>query len=202
MTNIDHVQIQCKSLAPEYELLGETFASSADVMVAQVDADKHKELASRFGVSGFPTLKWVAKGTSFDKAEDVNSARTAEEMLKYINDKTGLSKKLKGAAPSSVTEISPANVEALTSGQKSKAFIGFFAPWYVFPPAHFSAIPLTSCTSYRSNIVPLFFVAFFFSFFSFFLAPTHLKVWSRKSSLLLKFSDLFFIERSRFSLFS
>lgn len=28
----------------------------------QVDADKHRELGTRFGVSGFPTIKWFTRG--------------------------------------------------------------------------------------------------------------------------------------------
>lgn len=32
------------------------------VVVAKVDADKHRDLAQRFGVSGFPTLKFFASG--------------------------------------------------------------------------------------------------------------------------------------------
>jgi hypothetical protein len=31
--------------------------------LAQVDADKHRSLGTRFGVSGFPTLKWFPAQT-------------------------------------------------------------------------------------------------------------------------------------------
>jgi len=53
----------CKSLAPEYEIVGEVFAKEKSVLIAKVDADQHKELAARFDVHGYPTLKFFPKGT-------------------------------------------------------------------------------------------------------------------------------------------
>jgi hypothetical protein len=51
-------------LAPDYEIVGDAFAGSKDVVIAKVDADKHRELGSRFGVQGFPTLKYFPKGST------------------------------------------------------------------------------------------------------------------------------------------
>ena len=53
----------CKALAPTYEKLGSAFAK-ADVIIAKVDADAEKTLGSRFGVSGYPTLKYFPKGST------------------------------------------------------------------------------------------------------------------------------------------
>lgn len=119
----------CKNLAPEYERLGETFANADDVVIAQVDADKHKKLASRFDVKGFPTLKWVQKGSSFDKAEEPQAERTAEGLLKFVNEKTGMAKKLKGERPTAATQITADSFKSITSSADKVAFIGFFAPW-------------------------------------------------------------------------
>lgn len=54
----------CKSLAPTYETLGEAFAKADEVVIAKVDADGQKDLGSRFGISGFPTIKYFAKGST------------------------------------------------------------------------------------------------------------------------------------------
>lgn len=54
----------CKNLAPTYDTLAEAMASRKDeVVIAKVDADKHRDLGSRFGVQGYPTLKWFPKGS-------------------------------------------------------------------------------------------------------------------------------------------
>lgn len=54
----------CKRLVPEYQKLGEAIASDPKlrgrVLIAKVDADAHRSLGEKFGVRGFPTLKWVS----------------------------------------------------------------------------------------------------------------------------------------------
>jgi len=47
-----------------YEQLGEGFTGNRDVVIASVDADAHRTLGSRFGVTGFPTIKFFPKGTT------------------------------------------------------------------------------------------------------------------------------------------
>jgi len=53
----------CKTLAPEYAAAAATLkANNPSVPLAKVDATENKELGSRFGVQGFPTLKWFVNG--------------------------------------------------------------------------------------------------------------------------------------------
>ena len=54
----------CKRLAPAYEQVGDAFANEKGVLIAKVDADGDRELGSRFGVRGFPTLKFFPKGST------------------------------------------------------------------------------------------------------------------------------------------
>ena len=57
----------CKSLAPEYEKAAEVLKQSdPPVYLGAVDATEQTDLASRFDVSGYPTLKFFKKGTSVD----------------------------------------------------------------------------------------------------------------------------------------
>lgn len=51
----------CKKLAPDYEKAAESLAGEDSVVVAKVDADKFRSLGERFGVTGFPTLKFFPK---------------------------------------------------------------------------------------------------------------------------------------------
>ena len=54
----------CKRLAPAYEEVGEAFNDVEEVIVAKVDADADRTLGGRFGVRGFPTLKFFPKGST------------------------------------------------------------------------------------------------------------------------------------------
>lgn len=65
-----------------------------------------------------------------DKAEDVTAGRTAEDLLKYVNKKTGFSKKLK-AAESSVSTLTDETFKSVALSKSNAALVGFFAPWYV-----------------------------------------------------------------------
>ena len=54
----------CKRLAPAYEEVGKAYDSSDEVVIAKVDCDAEKSLAKRFGVTGYPTLKFFPKGST------------------------------------------------------------------------------------------------------------------------------------------
>ncbi len=47
-----------------YEEVGAAFQGEDSVVIAKVDADKERDLGSRFGVKGFPTLKFFPKGST------------------------------------------------------------------------------------------------------------------------------------------
>jgi protein disulfide-isomerase A6 len=51
----------CKALAPEYEQVAKSFKGESSVVIANLDADAEKAMASRFGITGFPTLKVCAR---------------------------------------------------------------------------------------------------------------------------------------------
>lgn len=85
----------CKTLAPEYEKLGKAFAGDSEVLIAEVDATEYGELATRFDVNGYPTLKYFPAGSA--EPEAYEGERTAEGMLGFINSKAGTSRRLDGS---------------------------------------------------------------------------------------------------------
>ena len=117
----------CKNLAPVWEELATNFEFAKDkVTIAKVDADAEKELGRRFGVQGFPTLKWF-DGKS-DSPEDYKSGRDLESLTTFITDKTGLKAKTKKAAPSAVEMLTDTTFKQLI-GQDKDALVAFTAPW-------------------------------------------------------------------------
>jgi len=120
----------CKHLAPEYEQVGQAFANSKDIVIAKVDADKHKDLGGRFGVRGFPTLKFFPKGIAANKEpEDYNGGRTADDIINFINGRAGSNIKLGGKAGTSVTVLTDENFEKIVNDPSKNVLVEFYAPW-------------------------------------------------------------------------
>lgn len=116
----------CKNLAPIYEELGAKFASEGKVSIAKVDADEHKDLGRRFGVQGFPTLKWF-DGKS-DKPEDYNGGRDLDSLTSFVSEKTGIKVKAKKTAPSAVTMLTDSTFNKEIGSDKD-VLVAFTAPW-------------------------------------------------------------------------
>lgn len=65
----------CKQFAPEYEKIASTLKDNdPPIAVAKIDATSASMLASRFDVSGYPTIKILKKG----QAVDYEGSRTQE----------------------------------------------------------------------------------------------------------------------------
>ncbi|CAN1352984.1 Probable protein disulfide-isomerase A6 [Linum perenne] len=73
-----------------YEKVATAFKSENDVVIANLDADKYKDLAEKYGVSGFPTLKFFPKGNK--AGEDYDGGRDLEDFVTFINEKCGTSR--------------------------------------------------------------------------------------------------------------
>lgn len=84
----------CKSLAPIYEKVATAFKLEEDVVIANVDADKHRDLGEKYGVSGFPTLKFFPKSNK--AGEDYDGGRDLDDFVAFINEKSGTSRDGKG----------------------------------------------------------------------------------------------------------
>jgi protein disulfide-isomerase A6 len=117
----------CKNLAPVYDELANVFQHASDkVSVAKVDADNHKSLGKRFGISGFPTLKWF-DGKS-DKPTDYTGGRDLESLTKFITEKTSLKPKVKGKLPSQVVYLDNQSFKEKV-GKDQDVLVAFTAPW-------------------------------------------------------------------------
>jgi len=76
----------CKALEPEWN---EAAASlKGMIKMAKVDADTEKSLGSRFGVQGFPTIKYFNYGLpkSASDAKSFEGGRNAKAITDFAND--------------------------------------------------------------------------------------------------------------------
>ncbi len=116
----------CKNLAPVYEDLAQAFSFSDNVQIAKVDADAEKSLGKRFGVQGFPTLKFF-DGKS-DEPIDYSGGRDLDSLSAFITEKTGVRPRRKQAPPSDVVMLTDETFPT-TVGTDKSVLIAFTAPW-------------------------------------------------------------------------
>jgi len=115
----------CKKLAPIFEELAVAF-EGADIQIAKVDADAERSLGKRFGIQGYPTLKfWDGKSK---EPEEYKSKRDLESLTAFITEKTGAGLKKKTELPSAVTMLTDTSFVESVGGDKN-VLVAFTAPW-------------------------------------------------------------------------
>lgn len=73
----------CQRLAPEWAALATTV--KGEVKVAKVDATQNKETAARFGINGYPTIKFFPAGSKDDSsAVDYDGPRSESGMADWL----------------------------------------------------------------------------------------------------------------------
>ena len=71
----------CKKLAPEYAAAAKKLMeNNPPIRIAKVDATANKNLASKFGVSGYPTMKYFINKSPID----YNGGRTEDTIVQWV----------------------------------------------------------------------------------------------------------------------
>ncbi|KAG0329900.1 hypothetical protein BGZ99_010011 [Dissophora globulifera] len=111
-----------------YEELGKAFEGKDDkVLIVKVDADSERELGTRYGVKGFPTLKWFPNGVDGD-AEDYNGGRDLDSLSSFVTKKSGVKSSIVKTIPA-VTVLTDASFESEVLKSGKSALVEFYAPW-------------------------------------------------------------------------
>ncbi|XP_065708101.1 protein disulfide-isomerase [Patagioenas fasciata] len=106
----------CKALAPEYaKAAAKLRAEGSEIRLAKVDATEEAELAQRFGVRGYPTIKFFRNG---DQAapKEYTAGREADDIVSWLKKRTG---------PAATTLADAAAAETLVESG-DVVVIGFF----------------------------------------------------------------------------
>jgi len=117
----------CKKLAPEYEIVGDAFSKTPEVVIAKVDCDKHKALKDRFSIRGYPSLRFFPKGST--TPQEYSGGRDAGDIIEYINNKVGTRAKIPGKTPSEVVVLNPENFNSIVLDGSKDVLVEFYAPW-------------------------------------------------------------------------
>ncbi|KAI1005746.1 Protein disulfide-isomerase [Podosphaera aphanis] len=117
----------CKALAPVWEQLAQDFAfDKGKIFIAKVDADAEKSLGKRFGVQGFPTLKYFDGKNKVP--EDYTGGRDLESLSEFITKKTGLRPRKAKTGQSHVVMLNDDTFASQVNGNKN-VMVAFTASW-------------------------------------------------------------------------
>ena len=143
---------QCQAFSPEYEKAAK--ALKGIFKIGAIDADKEKTIAGRYGIQGFPTVKFF--GLHKDKPVDYNSARTSQAVIDFMFEKAraitnarlgmknkkssntgshsnaGSQQKQKAAEPGNekdVIVLTDDNFDGTIFNDENMWLVAFYAPW-------------------------------------------------------------------------
>ncbi|KAH9887948.1 protein disulfide isomerase [Cubamyces lactineus] len=119
----------CKNLAPTYEQLADAFAHAKDkVIVAKVDADgAGKPLGQKYGVTGFPTLKWF--GPEGGEPEKYEGGRDLDALANFITTKSGVKSNIKPPPPPAYDILDIHTFDEVALNPEKDVIVAFTAPW-------------------------------------------------------------------------
>jgi len=134
----------CKKLKPEYERAAATLKGlEKPVPLAKVDVTENAELGTRFGIQGYPTIKFFTNGSPID----FTGGRTDKEIVAWIQKRVGhISTELKDQA--ALDSFKSANPVAVVFFGKSESD----AHWNLFKQAAMSFDKLAFGHVYNAEV--------------------------------------------------
>jgi len=111
----------CKALAPEWDKASAKLKGS--VKLGAVDATVHADLAQKYGVKGYPTIKVFTAGKKSGKAKDYQGGRTADDIVEYA-----LKALDEADVPVSISQITDSATFDKACGQTGRVCAVMFVP--------------------------------------------------------------------------
>ena len=77
----------CKNLKPIWQKFEDEYKGE-DINVLSIDCDKYKELAKKYNIKGYPTIKYIPNGLNNPTdSVDYSGDKKKEEFFSFINNK-------------------------------------------------------------------------------------------------------------------
>ncbi|CAI5498077.1 unnamed protein product [Closterium sp. Naga37s-1] len=116
----------CKRLAPDWEKVALLYRTTPDIVIAKLDCEAEKEICQKFGVSGYPTLKFFpAQATT---PRDFAEQRTIDNIVAFLNKKLG-TKIVLPPVPVDVMALTIKTFDEVVLDREKHVLVEFFAPW-------------------------------------------------------------------------
>eukprot|EP01041_Mallomonas_annulata_P005569 gene5569-11210_t len=96
----------CKALAPIYERVAAIFEGEKNVVLAKVDATDETDLAQRFDVSGYPTIKFFPATVTSDP-ELLEADYNVKSMVDFLNERSGTFRTEQGGLTEGAGRVKP-----------------------------------------------------------------------------------------------
>jgi len=90
----------CRKLEPTYQELGRRF-STIDVVIGQIDCEKYKDVAGKYKVGGFPSIKFFDQQR---KVADYRGDRSLNSLAAFVNERLSAPVAPKSGVPPPPTE--------------------------------------------------------------------------------------------------
>jgi hypothetical protein len=120
-------------MAPAWNKLGDDYADSATVIIADVDCtkDDSKDLCTKYGARGYPTVKFF--NAASDKLGDAyKGGRDYEALSTFVKENLGTAVDAVDAVEekkAGAVELFGETFDKEVTESGKSAFVKFFAPW-------------------------------------------------------------------------
>jgi protein disulfide-isomerase A6 len=94
----------CKNLAPTYEKVAQDYSREPNCIVANIDAVEFKDIAGKYDIKGYPTIKFFPKGENKTSIE-YEGGRSEKDFIKFLNENCGTHRLVGGGLSEEVNKL-------------------------------------------------------------------------------------------------
>lgn len=119
----------CKKMGPDYDQLASVYTHTDAVEIARYNGDENRKFTKKYGVQGFPTLKWFPGNGG--APEDYQAGRDFDSLLQFVSSKSGVKAKTapKSEGAKLIKTVDDQSFSDLFKNGKKHALVAFTTTW-------------------------------------------------------------------------